>query len=188
MHIFLLELRHWLARVDFVAKSGYLCLALAYLLMIFIGFGPFMTITDPNLAGSPVTLTGFDFLYENPAGNFVALAALGLTGTILIFLIAAVTIFLPAGKGDRLYWLLLVLGGLMLLAYGVAYNYYLFSFALGEFSKGVSFRIGWAGILYDCLMYLSWIPFIILRNHYLGGRSTQPIFGTNLDEDQGRKD
>ena len=110
------------------------------------------------------------------------------SSAILIFLIAAVTIFLPAGKGDRLYWLLLVLGGLMLLAYGVAYNYYLFSFALGEFSKGVSFRIGWAGILYDCLMYLSWIPFIILRNHYLGGRSTQPIFGTNLDEDQGRKD
>ena len=184
MHIFLVQLRHWLVRWDIVSKSGYLCLGLCYLVMILIGFGPFMTITDPNLAESPLTLTGFDFLLDNAAGNFVVLASLGLTGTILIVILSALSLFLPDAWVDRLYWVILVLGGLMLLAFGVAYNYYLFSFAFGEFSKGVSFAIGWAVILYDCLMYLSWIPFLILRNHFLGGRSTQPIFGTNLDEDQ----
>ncbi len=162
--------------------SPYLLLVAFGLIALFLGFGPFVKIVDPQLEGGSTILSGFAFAHRNVLGDFVVMFSVGVVYIAVVILLAAVQLFLPVRWGQPLFWVLAVWGILGLLTYGAVFNYYLFSFLLGSFSQGVHIYIGSCGIIYDLLIVLIWIPFFVLHHLFSGG-TTGPAFGTFLDED-----
>lgn len=174
--LFLLRLQ----KAGYGEKVCYLIVFLSYLVGLFLGFGPFLTLTDSTAS---YVLDGFSFFEKNVAGNFVGVACLGVIYVLLTLLLSGFAYFIPGGKrGDSFFWPLTVVFALGTLAFTIIFNYYLFSYGFGSLSDGVTASVGACAILFDLILLLPWIPFFILRQRTFGSYSTQPAFGTGLDE------
>ena len=182
MLILLVRLRHLSVRMGWREKIGYLVLGIGFLFELLLGLGPFMRIVDPALEGGETLIRGFDLAYENAAGDFRVLFGIAIGLTCIAIIAGFAMFFTPGVRGETsLFWFLVFVAVVHILAIGIAYNYYLIGFTTGQQSKGVSISIEWAGILYDIFIFLPWIGFFLLRHFFLGGGESTPIFGTGLD-------
>lgn len=152
----------------------YLIVFFCYLIALFFCFAPFLVL----LPGGK-ELTGFSFFVDKSGGDFLGPAILGVIYGGFVLLFSGLGFFLyGSDSGDKMYWPLTVTFGLGFLSFIIVFNYYLISAACNP----ESLQVGYGAIVFDVLILIPWIPFFLLHHRYFSNRTSEPIFGTGLDE------
>lgn len=176
----MIMLRLWMRKFRIREKSSYLLLLACYVVALFLPFGPFLKVSDST---ETIVLKGFQFLVATPVGNFAWMAWIGLFYILIIIGLCVAILFWTKTTGDEyLFWVLVTFFLLGFFLFGIVFNYYCFTFQFGTKPVGVQTSSQVCAWLFDVFLWVPFIPFFLLRNKQLGGRSSQPIYGTNLDE------
>lgn len=177
-----MKFKAWLHSLMLKKKLGYILMALFYLISIFLGFGKFLTL-DNSSTLEHYELIGFKFLVNNEAGNFAWLGWIGFIYTIIVLVLCLVVIFIPdIVSTEPIYWIIIGLGILVFITFGVLSNYYMFTFQFGSKPSNVSTNVGVSCWLYDIFLWIPYIPFIIFKYFQSGGNGSYTLDASYLKE------
>lgn len=177
-----MRFKAWVHNLMLKKKIGYIFMFFLYLVSLFLGIGPFLTLNNSS-DGTHIVLNGYNFLVNNEAGNFAWLGWIGFIYVIIVIVLSLIVILIPdVTATESMYWIIIGLGILVFISFGVLSNYYMFTFQFGEKTSNISTNVGVCCWLYDIFLWVSFIPFIVFKYFQSGDNGSYPLDATYLKE------